>query len=105
VCCQGVDSFSKADWQKVASIGAGRNLNFHPPTIFRLGESSTNGARRILVYIFFLKYDCYRIWKTYIFFKSSFWYFHMDETLSKIVGNILIIHKEHDSQLLKGIFL
>ena len=41
----------------------------------------------------------------YLLFRSSFWYFHMDETLSKIVGNILIIHKEHDSQLLKGIFL
>jgi hypothetical protein len=37
-------------------------------------------------------------------FRSSFWYFYMDETLSKIVGNILIIHKGHANQLLKDIF-
>ena len=29
----------------------------------------------------------------------------MDRTQSEIVNNILIIHKEHTKQLMKGIFL
>jgi hypothetical protein len=41
----------------------------------------------------------------YLLFRSSFWYFYMDGTLSRIVDIILVIHKEHANQLLKGVFL